>query len=93
MLFILLTCLSTEYNKGLKMKEPEIISTDISLEEGRKKTISFNRVVDFELRTKGGTLIRGTLPANEAIHITNGGDIIDFRFITDDIDSSPKLIK
>ncbi|MBS0916394.1 MULTISPECIES: hypothetical protein [Providencia] len=75
------------------MKEPEIISTDISLEEGRKKTISFNRVVDFELRTKGGTLIRGTLPANEAIHITNGGDIIDFRFITDDIDSSPKLIK
>ncbi|WP_265494889.1 hypothetical protein [Providencia heimbachae] len=75
------------------MKEPEIISTNISLDEGIKKTISFNRVVEFELRTKGGTLIRGTIPANESIHITNGGDIEDFRFITDDIDNSPTLVK
>lgn len=75
------------------MKEPEIISTDISLEEGRKKTITFNRVVDYELRTEGGTVIKGTLPANEAIHITNGGDITDFRFITHEIENSPKLIK
>ena len=75
------------------MKEPEIINTNISLDEGQKRVICFNRVVEFEVKTSGGTTIRATLPANEEIKIINGGDIVDFRFITDDIEKTPSLVK
>lgn len=70
---------------------PETIPV-ATLEKGQTLNFGFNRAVEFELKTAGGTTIKGNIPANEYLVVTNGGDIEHFNINVYDSKSGPQKI-
>ncbi|CAB5555258.1 Uncharacterised protein [Citrobacter werkmanii] len=68
---------------------PEITQV-ATLEKGRTLKFGINKAVEFEIKTAGGTVIKGTIPASEYLVVTNGGDITDFNINLYESKSGPR---
>lgn len=71
-------------NKGV----PEVIPV-ATLEKGQTLNFGINRAVEFEMKTAGGTIIKGIIPANAYLVVTNGGDIESFNINVYDSQTGP----
>jgi len=67
-----------------------IIGETITLRVGEKTDLGFNRPVKYTITTTGGTVIKGIVPANERLLVTNGGDIASFDIDIHEISNTPK---
>ncbi len=68
---------------------PEITQV-ATLEKGQTLKFGINRVVEFEMKTAGGTIIKGIIPANEYLVVTSGGDIEHFNINVYDSQTGPR---
>lgn len=59
------------------------------LELGKQVNIGTSRMVKFQIKTSGGTVISGIIPANEYLEVTNGGDIKSADISIYDIPKGP----
>ncbi|MEI9768501.1 hypothetical protein [Enterobacter asburiae] len=68
---------------------PEITPV-ATLEKGQTLKFGINRAVEFEMKTAGGTTIKGIIPANEYLVVTSGGDIEQFNINVYDSQTGPR---
>ncbi|CAH3786513.1 hypothetical protein ACSITO_000321 [Enterobacter hormaechei] len=64
----------------------------VRLDVGKTVDIRFNKAVEIVIKTTGGTVIKGVIPANERFVVTNGGDIESFDVNIYDTKSGPQKI-
>jgi len=70
---------------------PEITPV-ATLEKGQTLKFGINKAVEFEIKTAGGTTIKGIIPASEYLVVTSGGDITDFNINLYESKSGPHEI-
>ena len=52
-------------------------TSSFNLERGKETLINFNKPVKFAIKTKGGSVIKGIIPANEGLRILPMDDLHD----------------